>query len=116
MSLSMKSIDPDALTAHMSLTGLPCGLIADRETPEELAIRAGSLDFGSNQDVRLKSCGQPDSRNEARCGDLHMYAGKSRVNYATGEQIGYSFLHTELLTDNGLDHYPFDTWVLRASF
>ncbi len=103
------SIDPDGLTSKMALTGEPCGLIADRETPEEVAIHAGSLLYGSKQDVRLRSCMQPDSRNEHRCGDLHIFAGKSHMDYATGQQLGYTVLETDLSTDNGLDHYPFDT-------
>ncbi len=82
---------------------------AGSSPPEEVVIRAGSLLYGSKQDVRLRRFKQPDSRNEHRCEDLHIFAGKSHMDFATGQQLGYTLLETDLSTDNGLDNYPFDT-------
>jgi hypothetical protein len=55
LTVSVKSINPDALVAEFALTGLPYGMIASRAIPEELFLRlnsrwaAGGVPCGCNE-------------------------------------------------------------------
>lgn len=113
LTLQVKTFDPDALRADMQLTGLPFGMLAGRQRVQEVWLRKVSTAYNGTTTTNLASCGA-DGRHSMMCADLKVYVGNNKVSLGTGDVLGYTEVHVDASTGNGLDYYPFDTYTVRG--